>query len=231
MRLQPEGIPADTPDVHVQLWMTPEPVTVGPETSIAEAARLMARHRIRRVPVVDGPRLVGIVSELDVARAFPPDVNPFSAVVEPRPGDHTIGDVMTAHPVTVDPTTPIDDAAALLREHRIGAVPVVVGTRLVGILTESDVFRAFTELLGVGRRSVRVTFDVSDDEDVLGLVETLARRHRLRIASVISFEHAGRSFAVARLIGAATERFVDDMWRSGHRVVTVSGAGPAEPPA
>ncbi len=219
--------------MHVQLWMTPDPITVAPETSIVEAARLLARHRIRRVPVVDGNRLVGIVSELDVARAFPPDVNPFSAVIEPRPGDRTIGSVMTSHPVTVEPGMPIDDAAALLRAHRIGGVPVVAGSRLVGILTESDVFRAFTELLGVGQRSVRVTFDVSDREDVLALVETLARRHRLRIASVISFEHEGRSHAVARLLGAATERFVDDLWRSGHRVVTVSGAAvsPGAPPA
>jgi acetoin utilization protein AcuB len=204
--------------------MTPDPVTVGPSASIATAARLMARRRIRRLPVVDGERLVGIVSELDVARAFPPDVNPFSAVVEPKPGDRTVGSVMTAHPVTVEPSTPIDEAAAVLRERRIGAVPVAVGPRLAGILTESDVFRAFTELLGVGPGSVSVTFDASDGEDVLAVVQSLAAQHRLRIASVLSFEHGGRRYAVARLRGHAGQRFVDDVWRSGHRVVAVSGA-------
>lgn len=204
--------------------MTPDPVTVDPTASIATAARLMARRRVRRLPVVDGERLVGIVSELDVARAFPPDVNPFSAVVEPKPGDRTVHDVMTARPVTVEPSTPIDEAAAVLRDRRIGAVPVAVGHRLVGILTESDLFRAFTELLGVGPHSVGVTFDVSDGEDVLAIVEALAAKHRLRVASVLSFEHDGRRYAVARLSGKASDRFVDDVWKSGHRVVAVSGS-------
>lgn len=202
--------------------MTPDPITIEPTASIAAAARLMARRRIRRLPVVDGARLVGIVSELDVARAFPSDVNPFSAVIEPKPGDRTVHDAMTAHPVTVEPGTPIDEAAAVLRDRRIGAVPVVAGTRLVGILTESDVFRAFTELLGLGPRTVAVTFDVSDGEDVLAIVQSLAARHRVHVASVLSFEHDGRRYAVARLAGDATGRVVDDVWQSGHRVVAVS---------
>ncbi len=202
--------------------MTPDPITIEPTASIATAARLMARRRVRRLPVVVGARLVGIVSELDVARAFPSDVNPFSAVVEPKPGDRTVHDAMTTHPVTVEPGTSIDEAAAVLRDRRIGAVPVVAGARLVGILTESDVFRAFTELLGLGPRTVAVTFDVSDGEDVLAIVQSLAARHRVRVASVLSFEHDGRRYAVARLAGDGTRRVVDDVWQSGHRVVAVS---------
>jgi acetoin utilization protein AcuB len=202
--------------------MTPDPITVEPSASIVTAAQLMAHHRIRRLPVISGDRLVGIVSELDVARAFPPEVNPYSAVIQPKPGDRAVQDVMAKHPVTVEPSTPIDEAAAVLRARRIGAVPVTVGHRLVGILTESDVFRAFTELLAVGPHILRVTFDISDGDDVLSLVTSLATRHGLRVASVLSFDHDDRRYAVARLAGSATRNFVDDVWKSGHRVVAVN---------
>lgn len=207
--------------MHVELWMTADPLTIGPGESVAVAGQTMSRRKVRRLPVVDGGRLVGIVSELDVARAFPPDVNPFSATVESMPGDRKVGDIMTSEPLTAAPHTPVDEAAHLMADRHVGALPVVLGGRLVGIITESDVFRAFVELVGVRDRGARVTFDVSVNEDVLTTVAPLARSHGLRVASLLTLDHDGRRFAVVRVAGARSAGFIDAVWKSGHRVVSV----------
>jgi acetoin utilization protein AcuB len=209
----------------VSLWMTRDPESIAPATSISEASHLMSRRHVRRLPVTrpgdEGPHLVGIVSAHDVARAYPADVNPFSADPRDRGLDRSVGEIMTRHPVTTSPEAPIEDVARTLRDRKIGALPVVRGTRLVGIITESDVFRAFLELTGARERSVRVTFDVTPDEDVFGEVAALALRHRMRVTSLLSMRHDDRRLAVVRVVGSRGEAFVDDVWRAGHRVLSV----------
>lgn len=209
------------------MWMTRNPVVIEPSTAIADAALLMARRRVRRLPVVapGSERLVGIVSDRDVARAFPPDVNPFAARTDLHAVHGAVRDVMTAGPQTTTPSAALEDAAARMRDARIGALPVVTGDRLVGILTESDVFRALVEILAPPGAGVRIVFDVAPDEDVLEMVTALAARHRLRIGSVLSMAHEGRWLAVVRLSGAASDAFVDALWRSGHRVVSLTPFG------
>src|SRR6185295_19399637 len=116
---------------------------------------------------------------------------------------------------------PIEDAARVLLEHKIGAVPVVRDGVLVGILTESDIFKAFLEVTGAGTAGVRVTFDVAADEDPVPIVVELAERHHMRVVSVLSMRYQGKRLAVVRLTGAAAQAFVDDVWKSGHRVASV----------
>jgi acetoin utilization protein AcuB len=219
----------------VTLWMTRDPVTVSPETSVADAAAIMARRSVRRLPVVgpgDPPPLLGIVSARDVARAFPPDVNPFSSDGPSRGPRRPVSEIMTASPQTVRPETPIEDAARVLREKKIGALPVTRDGRLVGIITESDIFRAFIEMVGAWEPGVRVTFDLSNDEDAVGKVFDLGRRHGLRVASVLSMLHDGKRMGVVRLAGIGGQGFVDAFRKSGHRVLSViHDGGPGQRPA
>ena len=125
-------------------------VTVRPETKLAAAAALMRDRNVRHLPVVDGAgRLVGIVTSRDLRQAlFAPAVraegNDLPAVMDTL----TVGDVMIRSVVSVRATTTIRDAARVMHERRLGALPVVEGGRLVGILTETDVLHAFQELLG-----------------------------------------------------------------------------------
>lgn len=209
----------------VSLWMTRPPICIRPEASITEAAVVMDRRRVRRLLVTaDGTpagRLLGIVSAGDVARGFPPDVNPHSVVVEDLKLARTVKKVMTARVTTVAPATPIEEAARLLRGRKVGAVPVVHGEHAVGILTESDVFRAFVEMVAADGPGARITFDTTAGEDVFALVTDLGRAHGMRIEFLLSFLHDGRRMAVVRLAGAHAERFVDAVARSGHRLVSV----------
>lgn len=209
----------------VSMWMTRDLVTVKPGLAITEAAALMAGRRIRRLPVVDehdGERLVGIVSAKDILHVFPSDVNPF-AVVKPEqesaPG--SIGQIMTRHLHTTTPDTPIEQAATLMTECKIGALPVLRDEKLAGIITESDVFRAFVSFFPALEGGARITFDVSRDEDIFNYICQEARRRNLRVLSLINSRQDSVPICVARITGPGIERFLDDLWNSGHRVLNV----------
>lgn len=118
----------------VQDVMTHRLVTIGPETSCGQARGMMDEHRIRHLPVVAGGRLVGVLSDRDVR----------SAAAE-SPGT-VAGRIMTPDPVTVTPETRIEHAARLMLDARFGSLPVVDGN-LVGIVTYTDLLRAFVRVI------------------------------------------------------------------------------------
>lgn len=210
----------------VSMWMTRDLVTVEPSTPITEAAALMALRRVRRLPVVehraDGLHLVGIVSAKDVLHAFPPDINPFAVLVpEGRLAPATVAQIMSRQLHTTTPDTPVEEAASLMAEKKIGALPVVRGSRPVGLITESDIFRAFVSFFAPPQRGARITFDVSKGEDIFEWLSQSARRRNLRVLSLISSLQDGVPVCVARVAGQAADELLNDLWSSGHRVLNV----------
>lgn len=126
----------------VKDWMTPNPITVTPSTTVPEANTLMKQGRIRRLPVVDNGRLVGIVTLGDIREASPSDATSLSIYeLNYLVAQLTIEKIMTRDPITITPDATIHKAARLLLEHKIGSLPVVADGRLIGIITESDIFR------------------------------------------------------------------------------------------
>jgi CBS domain-containing protein len=127
----------------VRQWMS-QPAIVAPATMVLpEARRILQQHRIRRIPVMDAEgKLIGIVTEGDINRvseSHVTDVRDYN--LYHRVGDLPIGEIMTRNPITVTPDMPIIEVARLLLENRIGGVPVVDDERVVGVITESDLFR------------------------------------------------------------------------------------------
>ena len=127
--------------MQVRAWMSPDPITVAPQTPVSEARELLAEHRFHHLPVVDSGRLVGIISDRDVA------INPraLRAAVRSHTADHLIDDdrpveaVMSRDPHVIDEASTLEAAARLLVSHQINALPVVDdGRRLVGIITSVD---------------------------------------------------------------------------------------------
>nr|MBN1228777.1 CBS domain-containing protein [Anaerolineae bacterium] len=126
----------------VKDWMTTDPVTITDETTLPEAARLMKEKNIRRLPVVVDGRLVGIVTWGDIREASASDSTSLSKFeLGYLLNKLTVGQIMTRSPITVRPLTTISRAAQLMLEHKIGGLPVMDHNRLVGIITESDIFR------------------------------------------------------------------------------------------
>jgi acetoin utilization protein AcuB len=223
----------------VDMWMTHDPLCIEPSASISRAALLMTQHQVRRLVVVDRrhgePRLVGMVAAGDVARAFPAVLNPTTAAVTDRSVRAPLKTIKAHDVRTIPSGTAIEEAAHLMQATKIGALPVVSGKRLVGIITESDVFRAFVEMSDAGTPGVRVTFDLDEDEDVTATVVDLCEQHGVRLSSILSFHHRDartgdqRRLGVVRLPGTVPERFMDALWSSNHRVLSVveTAASPA----
>ncbi len=210
----------------VSMWMTRDVVTIGPNAAVAEAAALMARKRVRRLPVAERHgtdlRLLGMISASDILHAFPPNVNPFAVETpDAKQAPLTAGEIMSRQVETTTPATPIEEAAAIMHDQKIGALPVLHEGRMVGLITESDIFRAMVSLFSLPGKGVRVTFDMSRDEDVFGFIGQLARRHNMQVVSLISTEQNGRPECVVRVAGEEVDRFLENLWASGHLVLNV----------
>jgi acetoin utilization protein AcuB len=142
--------------VHVENWMTREVHCVKPLDSIQHARDLMEQHRINQLPVVVNGRLVGIVTDRNLRDAFPSvfDAPPLGKSHKaPKGTDPTqirVEMVMTPNVLTLGPKDDVVEAARLMRRERIGAIPIVEGHRMVGILARSDVLDAFVALTAAG---------------------------------------------------------------------------------
>lgn len=201
-------------------------VTVTPDTRLPEALRLVGQRRIRHLPVVDGGELVGIVSDRDLKRAMASPATSLSA--------HELGylldrlavkDFMTRTVITIGPAFPVEEAARLMVQEKVGALPVTEGPRLVGLVTETDVLDLFVKVMGAGRPSSRLEVALGERgglTEVLQLVEGTGAR----VASVVTLaDREGREEAVIRIATidprAAAEALaargysVREPWRAG----------------
>ncbi|MBP2674595.1 MAG: histidine kinase [Deltaproteobacteria bacterium] len=138
--------------------MKPAPVYVDEGDSMKKAMDLLKEHEIRHLPVLkDGEKLVGILSERDIKQASPSS----ATALEIREIFYLLDkikvkQIMTRRPYTVSSTTPIEEAALIIREKKIGCLPVVDNGKLVGIITETDIIDAFIEGMGVNGPGYRV---------------------------------------------------------------------------
>jgi acetoin utilization protein AcuB len=145
--------------------MTRNPVLCAPDISVTDAFDLMKKSRIRRMPVVDKHgKLVGIVSDQDLQRVSPSPATTLSTYEIPYLLSRVkVSDVMTKQVITVQEDTPIEEAARIMVDNKIGGLPVVnASAAVVGIITETDIFKTFLELIGARRSGVRVTMYVKD---------------------------------------------------------------------
>jgi acetoin utilization protein AcuB len=139
-------------------------VTIGPEIPIQEALKLMQEKRIRRFPVVDERgKLVGLVSEKDLLNASPSGATSLSVwELNYLLSKIQTADIMTKDVVTISKDTPLEEAARIMADNKIGSLPVVEDGTVLGIVTETDLFKIFLELLGARHAGVRVTALVPD---------------------------------------------------------------------
>ena len=132
--------------MHVRDLMTRALVTAPPETTVTDARALMARERIRHLLVTEAGRLAGLVTDRDIRLNLASPATSLSVwELNFLLARLTVGQVMTKSLLVVDPDREAREAARIMLDHRIGALPVLEGDRLVGILTESDLVRAFAE--------------------------------------------------------------------------------------
>ena len=139
--------------MRVSNLMSPVPVTVDPGTPVLDARRIMQEHRIRHLLVTEDERLVGMVTDRDIRLSLPSPATTLSVwEINALLARLAVREVMTKTVIVVGPDRDAADAAAILLSEKIGALPIVDGTRLVGIVTETDFLRAFVESSASGAR-------------------------------------------------------------------------------
>ncbi len=145
--------------------MQRELVTVTPETGVLEAIKLMQELNIRHLPVVQAGQFAGWLSARDLYQVM------LAAMVE----EITVGEIMNVNPITVSPETGLAEAAYLMREYKVGGVPVLSGRKLVGVLTVIDLLDAFLFMLEALRSSSRLDLALPEDPQTLEAVCRLIR--------------------------------------------------------
>lgn len=195
--------------MFVEQVMTTPVITVTPETLAGPAWELLQEHHFRHLPVVRFGRLVGMVSDRDLRMAR-------TLAEEP-----TVGDLGRADVTTVERDTPVEEASRLMLEQKIGALPVVQDGALVGIVTESDLFRMLTRVMGVLEPSTRLQLELDDLTRQLADVTRIAHEHQTPIVSLVT-EPSPTGTArvvVLRVRTIAPEPLIRDLEAAGARVV------------
>ncbi len=151
--------------------MSHPPITIPPEMSIHDAIALLKKERIRRAPVTKDDKMVGIVSDKDLLNASASPATSLSVwELNYLLSKLTVGEVMTRQVITVAEDTPIEEAARIMADNKIGGLPVMKGDRVVGIITETDLFKILLELMGARERGVRVTARIQDQPGALARI-------------------------------------------------------------
>ncbi len=208
--------------MFVKLRMTANPYTVGPDNTIPEAMALMERHRIRHLPVLDGGRVVGVLSQGDIDAAGPSRATTFSAgEVNYLLHKLKVGTVMTRDPVTIAPDALLEEAALAMRDNKIEMLPVVDAGELVGVITESAILDSFIDILGFRDHGTRLWIEATDAPGVLANLAGIMARHGANIIHLAVFRGEALDRATV-VVGVNTRRTDDleaDLHANGFRVV------------
>lgn len=187
--------------------MTRDVVTVPSTATVADALDMLNAHTIRHLPVVEGGKVVGILSDRDLRLA-----------ITGRPDETTVADVLTRDPVTVSPDATVETAARLLVDHNVGCVPVVEDGELVGIVTASDLLRSYVELVAGRDRQARIELLAPDRPGELArVVRLIGVEHEVNITGVVVPPPKGdRALVVLHLETDDPEPILDDLRRLGY---------------
>ena len=144
--------------------MSTKPVTITADVPITEALRIMRQNQVRRLPVLDeNGGLIGIVSEKDLLYASPSPATSLSIYeMHYMLSRLQVTELMTADPITITPDTLLEEAALIMADNKIGGLPVMKDGNLVGIITETDIFKVFLELLGAREKGLRLTVRIPE---------------------------------------------------------------------
>jgi acetoin utilization protein AcuB len=189
----------------VKEWMAANPITIDANTSIMKATQIMKENGIRRIPVLRDDKLAGIVSDRDIKEAAPSkattlDVHELYYLLS----EIKAKDIMTPDPISLRETDSVEKAAVIMLENRISGMPVVADDgKVVGMITQTDVFKVMISISGAYHSPVQIAFDMEDKPGSLNSLLTTLRENGARIVSVLtSHEHmsAGRREVYVRLM-------------------------------
>ncbi len=207
--------------MYVRDYMSVNPITVEPQDTVGDALERLKDHSVRRLPVVSKGKLVGLVTKTDLIKASPSPATSLSIheinYLFPK---IKIKDIMTTDLITVSPDTAIEEAAVIMRENKFGTLVVVDKGKLVGLITESDLFKAFIDVFGFDRPGIRINVEFEDEVGELGKLATLISSMGIYIISlVMTYSRDGRVNGVFRLKTDQKDQVVEALKQKGYDVL------------
>jgi acetoin utilization protein AcuB len=202
--------------MKIKSLMIPDPIVITSEASIEEAIDIMKINSIRHLPVVSkkAGSLQGFVTMADLRIGLIPSMV----------GDISLSDVMIKNPITIDPDEDIEIAAQLIYKHKIGGIPVVKNNKLVGIITESDILRAFVDMMGILAGSSRIDVEIGDDPDALNRALRIIQECRGEIINIgMTAQETSKRVYYFRLSACDTKAIQNILEENGFKVVETMG--------
>ncbi|MGD9040271.1 MAG: CBS and ACT domain-containing protein [Desulfobacteraceae bacterium] len=174
--------------MQVQNWMTSDVITVDPETSIVKVSQILKENKIKRLPVLKGGRLLGLITDEDVKEASPSMATTLTAdELYHLLAETKAKDIMKSNPTTIGPDQTVEVAALKMLEHKVTGIPVVTEKgELVGIISQGDVFRVLTSITGIYQGGVQLAFNLEDRAGSIKEVGDIIRGFKGRIVSILS---------------------------------------------
>jgi len=207
--------------MFVRNKMTTNPFTITPDSTIPDAHELMTKNNVKRLPVIKNGKLVGVVSREDIAQASPSKATSFSV------GELTyllartkISQIMTKDVVTISPDALLEEAAIMMRNKEVGFLPVVENGKLVGIITESNIFDAFIELLGFRDAGTRLTIEADDMPGIMASISGIFAEFGANISHIAVYTGAsGKSAVVVGTKSLNTEDIEKSIEAKGFKII------------
>jgi len=183
----------------------------------------MRKNNIRRLPVVKNGELVGIITEREILEVSPSKATTLSIFeLNYLLSKTKVSAVMTKDVITVSPDTLLEEAAVLMRDNRIGALPVLENNKLVGIITETNIFDAFIDLLGFREAGTRIAVEVDDTPGILADVASVIKSYGANITHLVVYRSSsGKSVIVIRVNTTNTDEMVNALEKQNYRVTSI----------
>lgn len=209
--------------MFVRECMTVNPYTITENAPIFEAGEILRKNNIARLPVVKDGKVIGIITEEDLLKVSPSAATTLSVwELNYVLGKLQVKDGMTKNPVTISPDATIEEAALIMRDKDVGALPVVENGKLIGIITESDVFDAFLDLMGLKRTGTRLTIDCEDRIGAIAELTEIIKQQGINIISMALFHRPdNRGELVLRLDSSKSDQLIKEIQNKGFKVVHV----------
>lgn len=204
----------------VRDWMTANPVTVTPDTAVLDALKILKERGFRRLPVMEGGRLIGIVTRKDLKDAMPSKATTLSVwELNYLLSKLTVSEVMARPVVTAIEGEYMEDAALRMQEHDVGGMPVLDDLGHVsGIITITDILRAFIEIMGLKEGGRRLTFDMPDVPGSLARATSVVQPSNIISLATVGHQDGHRRF-VMRIVGEGVEAAPQRAREAGIEVV------------
>lgn len=207
--------------MFVKNKMTANPFTISYDQTIPDAHEIMSQHGIRRMPVMKKDKLVGIVSKEDILRASPSKATTFSmGEITYLLSKTKISQIMSKNPVVISPNALLEEAATLMRDNHVSFLPVVDEEKLVGIITESDIFDSFIELLGFREPGTRLTIEADDAPGIMSSLTSIIGKSGANISHIAVYRGAnGKSAVVLGINSLNTASMEKNIEEQGFKIL------------